>query len=114
MACRPRRKMAVADRAKQFSPFAALSGLEAALARKEAELLTEEKKILSDEAAASVNRVLCRLEEGMRVRLEYYDGRERRYLTLSGEVGVHDKLYGTLRIGDKVILYDEISGIEIL
>ena len=106
--------MPVSERAKQFAPFSALRGLEDALAKKEAELLYEEKKILSDEAVASLNRVLCRVEEGMTVRAEYYDERVRRYLTVRGEVEVHDRLYGTVRISGVVIMYDEISGIEII
>ena len=106
--------MPVSERAKQFAPFSALNGLGYALEKKEAELMREEKKLLSDEVTASINRVLCRVEEGMTVRLEYYDVREKRYMTLCGEVEVHDKLYGTLRVGGTVILYDEISGIEIL
>lgn len=114
MACRPKTKMSSAERARQFAPFAALGGLEAALAKKEAELLYEEKKTLADEAVASINRVLRRVEDGMTVRVEYYDVTSRRYLSLEGEVLVHDKLYGTVRIADKVIMYDEISGIEIL
>ena len=114
MACRPKTKMPVADRAKQFAPFSALRGLEDALARKEAELLYEEKKILSEDTVASINRVLCRVDEGMTVRLEYYDGEVKRYLSMTGVVEVHDRLYGTMRVSDKVILYDEISGIEIL
>ena len=106
--------MPVSERAKQFAPFSALSGLGYALSKKEEELLAEKKKILSEEVTASINRVLCRVDEGMTVRLEYYDEQVKRYLTLCGEVEAHDKLYGTLRIGGKVVLYDEISGIEIL
>ena len=109
-----RKKMAVSDRAKQFAPFSALTGLESALARKEAELLYEEKKLLSEEMIASINRVLCKVEEGMTVRAEYYDTQIKRYVTVRGEVEVHDRLYGTVRIGGRVILYDEIAGIEII
>ena len=106
--------MSVADRAKQFAPFSALRGLEAALAKKEEELLYEKKKLLSEETVASINRVLCRVEEGMTVKIEYYSSEVKRYLTVTGAVEVHDKLYGTIRVGGRVILYDEISGIEIL
>lgn len=106
--------MPVSERAKQFSPFSALRGLEDALARKEAELLYEEKKLLSDDVIASINRVLCRVDEGMTVRVMYYDERVRRYMTVRGTVEVHDRLYGTLRVGGEIIMYDEISGIEIL
>lgn len=106
--------MTAEDRAKQFAPFAALRGLEYALEKKEAELMYEKKKMLSEEMSASINRVLIKVEEGMTVRVEYYDGQVRRYLSLCGEVEAHDRLYGTLRVAGKVILYDEISGIEIL
>ena len=39
MASKPRSKMPIAERAKQFMPFAAVSGLAAALAQKEKEVL---------------------------------------------------------------------------
>ena len=114
MACRPKVKMPVSERAKQFAPFAAIGGLETALKIKEAELMYEEKKILSDEIISSVNRVLCRAEEGMTVKIEYYDEHIKRYVTVCGKIEVHDKLYGTLRVDGKIIMYDEISGIEII
>jgi len=106
--------MPVSERAKQFAPFSAMRGLDYALAKKEEELLCEDKKQLSEEAVCSLNRLLCRLCEGMGVRVRFYDDRLCRYVTQIGLVEAHDRMYGTLRVNGRVILYDEISGLEIL
>lgn len=43
MGKRPRHKMPISERAKQFAPFAAIRGLEEALRKKEEEIKQKEK-----------------------------------------------------------------------
>ena len=114
MGHRPRNRMPVSERAKQFAPFSALTGLDNALAKKERELLYEEKKLLSEESIMSINKVLSRVEKGSEVKIEYYDEKIKRYTTIAGTVQSHDTLYGCIRVNGSSVLYDEISGIAIL
>lgn len=114
MGQRPKTKMPVSERAKQFAPFSALRGLEAALKRKENETMYESKKMLSDEALISLNKVLSRLEAGMTVKVRYYDENIKRYTDITGTVLSHDRTYGCIRIDTTAILYDELAGIAIL
>ena len=52
MANKPKRPMPVSERAKQFSPFAAVAGLDKALAEEERALFKTEKLELSEDAEA--------------------------------------------------------------
>lgn len=106
--------MPVSERAKQFAPFSALRGLEAAFERKENETMYESKKMLSDEALTSLNKILARLEKGMTVSAKYYDESIKRYRDITGVVASHDRTYGCIRIDNIAILYDEIAGLAIL
>ena len=64
------------DRAKQFAPFDALTGLREALKRKEAEHERQAKKELSEDEIAQINDVMTALERGDVVRLtRFYNGR---------------------------------------
>ncbi|MBO4556461.1 MAG: hypothetical protein J5706_06835 [Elusimicrobiales bacterium] len=53
MGQKPRNKMPIKERAKQFAPFAAIRGLEAALKRKEQELLLRQSRTGQPEENAS-------------------------------------------------------------
>ena len=66
MAGRPRAKMSVQDRAKQFLPFAALKGLPEALAEKERVVVP--KIILTEDMSEELNRKMHqrRIPEGDR------------------------------------------------
>ncbi len=69
---RMRPKMPPSQRAKQFMPFAAVTGLEAALRKKERELGLTGRRELSAEEADAVNRMIPLLERGMPVRIVFY------------------------------------------
>lgn len=63
------------ERAKQFMPFDALTGLRAALRRKEAEHEALPRPDAGEEAAEKINGVLTALRRGDRVRvLRYVSG----------------------------------------
>ncbi len=67
-----RSKMPISERAKQFSPFSALRGLEEALQKKEEELSLVTKPELSPEREAEINQKLKELQNGDRVKITYY------------------------------------------
>ena len=62
MANRPRPRMAAADRAKQFLPFAALKGLPEALAKKER--VAVPKIVLSEDMAEELDRKIQEIVPG--------------------------------------------------
>lgn len=63
-------RMSVANRAKQFAPFAAVSGVDVALARKERRLIPHPE--LSEDALAALDQTMARLAPGSHVAVEYY------------------------------------------
>lgn len=64
------------DRAKQFAPFDALTGLREALKRKEAEHERLPKKELTEENELLINNVMTSLERGDSVRVtRWHEGR---------------------------------------
>ena len=70
MAGRPRAKMSVQDRAKQFLPFAALKGLPEALAEKERVVVP--KIILTEDMSEELNRKMQQIEPGMIIGVVYF------------------------------------------
>ena len=62
MASKPKQKMSVEERAKQFMPFAAVKGLDAAMAAYEN--LTTEKINLSDEMLDEPDRKMHMIKKG--------------------------------------------------
>lgn len=76
--------MPVSQRAKQFMPFAAVTGLDEALRRKERELGLSERPDVTDEDAAAINERLAFLGKGEEVGIVYYCAGE--YETAEGIV----------------------------
>ena len=60
--CKPKFKMPIKERAKQFAPFSPLNGLEAALT--ERERLCEERRYPDSDTMAEINSVLSILKKG--------------------------------------------------
>jgi len=67
--------MPVSERAKQFSAFKALGGLDEALERKRQELGYTERRVLSPDDEIRINDILCSLSKGDRVTVEFYNGK---------------------------------------
>ena len=115
--------MPPAARAKQFAPFAALSGLEAALdrvcsdevqwralERKRRELERTERPILPEERCADLNDALCALQEDDRVKLRYYRRGAQRMIT--GIVTGIDCVTRTLTIGETRIAFSDLLDLQ--
>lgn len=103
--------MPVANRAKQFMPFAAVKGLNEALRAKERELCLTDKKELADDGCAELEAHFEAVRKGTNVTAVYFCGGE--YLTASGSVTLCDTVNRILRVGDSKISFDDIFELEI-
>ncbi|MBQ7459887.1 MAG: YolD-like family protein [Oscillospiraceae bacterium] len=109
MASRPEHRMSISDRAKQFSSFDALSGLEAALERKRRELGLFEKPILGEDALDALNEKLSELSKGKRVSIKYYSSGE--FHVSSGVIAAVDKTEHFISLDGERISFDDIDDI---
>ena len=109
---KPRDPMPVSERAKQFMPFAAVTGLTQALERKERELMRIEKKEPTEERARKINQCLNDMEKGDDAAVTYFAQGE--YLTVSGAVETVDRTERVLTVGGVKILFDDLYDIEII
>lgn len=112
-------RMPLSDRAAQFSPFAALTGHEAAI--KETARLTNEKLMLSDEVIAEINEKLNLISETIgtqqRIRITYFVPDNKKaggaYISCSGCVKKIDGYEHTVVMEDKTAIpIEQISDIE--
>ena len=104
-----RARMTVENRAKQFAPFSAITGLDRAVDQKLREANRVEKRELSEERAAELDEKLRTLRRGMRVSLAYYANRE--YCSLSGLVERIEPEEGFLKIGNERIPFADLSDV---
>ena len=107
-------KMSHLDRAKQFSPFAALKGYETALRVKEKVLVPRIE--LSEEAQAELDRKLHMIAKGDLVTVIYFHrfaGSDvGEYLQITGRISKIELERRMLRVQDRRILTDDIYSIE--
>lgn len=107
MSSKPKHKMPIEERAKQFMPFSALKGLEEALAEKEK--LVVPKIELSEDSAMELDRKMHALECGKITTIVYYNKKE--YLKLTGMVAKIDQDNRILQIVNTKISFDDIYDI---
>lgn len=111
---KPHAKMSRLDRAKQFSPFAALKGYEVALRTKEKFLVPRIE--LPEEAQAELDRKLHMITTGDTITVVYFhplDGSEfGEYLQITGRVSRLEPERRILQIGDRNILTDDIRRLK--
>ena len=114
-----RRRMAMADRAAQFSPFAALSGYEEAIG--ETARLTDPKTMLSEDEQNEIGEKLAYLKERLGekpfVRIVFFvpDALKSggRYVTAEGEVKkIREFEKKILLSGGEEIAFDDILFID--
>ncbi|MDE7424823.1 MAG: YolD-like family protein [Lachnospiraceae bacterium] len=108
MGKKPRAKMSIENRAKQFSPFAAIRGLQDALEKKERIIV--EKIELSEEMAEELDRKMQQLEKGRIATVVYFAG--DNYLKKTGIVARIDKSSQVLQIVDTKINFKDILDVE--
>ena len=107
MASKPKRRMSVQDRAKQFMPFAALKGLPEALAAKEKIVVPKIK--MSPEMETELDHKMRLLKCGEIVTVIYFCQGE--YLKTTGVVARIDAVCRLLQIVETKIAFDDILDI---
>ncbi|MBQ9929008.1 MAG: YolD-like family protein [Lachnospiraceae bacterium] len=109
MASKPKYKMPIADRAKQFVPFAALKGLPEALSAKER--ITVDKIELSPEMAEELDRRMHLLQKGNIATVVYFHKDE--YIKITGMVARIDTTCRLLQIVNTKIHFDDIYEVTV-
>lgn len=109
MASKPKNKMPIEERAKQFMPFAALRGLPDALAAKEKVLVP--KIELSPEMAEELDRRMHLIAKGKMVTVIYFSKGE--YIKITGLVARIDETSHILQIVNTKIPFADILQVEL-
>ena len=102
--------MPIADRAKQFMPFAALKGLPEALAMREKILV--DRIELSPEMADELDRKMHLLKKGTMATVIYFQQDE--YIKITGLVARIDPICRLLQIVNTKIDFDDILDVNIV
>lgn len=110
MASKPREKMPIEERAKQFMPFAALRGLPDALAQKEKVLVP--KIELSPEMEEELDRQMHRLAKGQMACVVYFHQGE--YIKITGLVARMDETSRLLQIVNTKIPFEDILQVQVI
>lgn len=110
MASKPREKMPIEERAKQFMPFAALRGLPDALAQKEKVLVP--KIELSPEMEEELDRQMHRLAKGQMACVVYFHQGE--YIKITGLVARIDETSRLLQIVNTKIPFEDILQVQVI
>lgn len=104
---KPKNKMPVTDRAKQFMPFSALRGLSEALAAKEK--IVVPKITLSPEMEEELNYTMQELSKGDLITIVYYCNEE--YLKQTGILARIDPTAQLLQVVNTKIAFEDILSI---
>lgn len=108
MANKPKQKMPIEERAKQFMPFAALRGLPDALAAKEKVFVP--KIELSPEMEEELDRQMHLLKKGQMATVAYFEKGE--YIKITGLVARIDETSRLLQIVNTKIRFEDILQVE--
>ena len=112
-------QMSIIDRAAQFSPFAALTGYDAAIV--ETARLTDQKRELSEEQKQEISRQLnalqARIKTDPAVTVVFFEADARKdggaYITVTGTAKRVDKYLCVLELTDgTTIQFDDIWSVE--
>ena len=98
--------MLASKRAKQFAPFAAVKGLDEALARKR-KIRVPRRELLEDQAE-EINKALVSLKRGQIITVVYYNDPEEEYIQLTGLVAKVDEYRKQLQIVMTKIAFEDI------
>ncbi|MCR5292981.1 MAG: YolD-like family protein [Eubacterium sp.] len=99
-----RQCMSGEKRAKQFTPFAALTGLDDRTAA--AAFMPEERIVLAPESLAELDRAICGLCKGDYISVRYYS--RGRYIEQEGWVQKFDIISRTIILDETRVLLDDI------
>lgn len=94
-------RMALSNRAKIFSPFAALRGFDDEISSEGASKLLVKKMELSDEEKNDLSDKLLQIKKGMKVVVRYFMKAAEstgKYISLTGTVVMIDPVYRELKV----------------
>lgn len=100
------------NRAAQFLPFDALKGLTEEIQSRIEKRSRIERKELSEERKEEISSVLRKLQKGVAVNVQYYNG--GHYYTVEGIVSKINIPYQHIVIGEQKIFFDDIYEICIV
>ena len=114
-------RMTLQNRAKIFSPFAALRGYDEQLAAEKQRTERVPKRILTEEEMSALSDRLMQVTKGMTITVRYFKEDTAHpevpavgnYITLTGKADRIDPVFRTLQVGDTVVPFEdlvEISG----
>ena len=118
-------RMTLQNRAKIFSPFAALRGYDEQLAAEKQRTERVTKRILTEEEMSALSDRLMQVTKGMTITVRYFKEDTTHpeipavgnYITLTGKADRIDPVFRTLQVGDTVVPFEdlvEISGESIM
>ncbi len=105
-----RGRMPISERAKQFAPFAAVGGLDAALAKKEQEHARKARIEIMEDEAAGINAKLSELYVGEFAEITFYN--RGQYATVNGEVQLIDARRRLLVVDGREIHFKDLYSIK--
>ncbi len=108
MANKPLNKMPIADRAKQFMPFAALTGLSEALRAQER--IHVDRKKLSEEMLQELDAKMRNIRKGSIITVVYYEKGE--YIQKTGMVASIETTSRIVQIVNTRIHFDDIVDVN--
>ena len=114
-------RMTLQNRAKIFSPFAALRGYDEQLAAEKQRTERVAKRILTEEEKSALSDRLMQVTKGMTITVRYFKEDTAHpevpavgnYITLTGKADRIDTVFRTLQVGDIVVPFEdlvEVSG----
>ncbi len=103
--------MTRAERAKQFSSFDAMKGLQEALRDREERHSRVDKREISEEMAEQNSKIFCKLERGMKVEIKCFFAFHD--VTMYGPIVDVDLTFKYLKLGSERIWFDDIYSIRI-
>ncbi len=98
------------DRAKQFAPFEALTGLREALREKEIKHDRENRKEITEEKTLSITKVILSLEKGDKVKIDCFES--GYYITVIDKINKIDLINKFIVVGEGKVFFDDIYEIE--
>lgn len=104
-----RPKMTIANRAKLFAPFNALTGLNKALAAREKIIV--EKPVLSEESLADLDLKMHKITPGQIIEIVYYSRGE--CIKYKGMVAKIEHSSRIIQIVNRRIAFDDILDLDI-
>ena len=94
-------------RAKQFLPFAALTGFEDTI--RSVEKIGTDKKDLSDDFKERLNKKILRLKKGDTITIKYYSGID--YVETTGIIKCIDEINKSINLLNSKIFFEDIIDI---